>query len=152
MHIPAELYATIKQVMPIACVDLVVENPEGQILLVLRRNSPARGQWWFPGGRVRHGETRAAAAARKLREECGLTGKILREGATCDLMLEEPGCPVASHAITTLFHLRVAANAVATLDAQSAAGEWHLPQEWLSGNLDPFVRRHLAALTRARTC
>ncbi|KAB8124919.1 NUDIX domain-containing protein [Komagataeibacter medellinensis] len=44
---------------------------DGRMLLVRRRNPPDQGLWGFPGGRIEHGESYLAAAARELREETG---------------------------------------------------------------------------------
>ena len=45
MLVPEELYLRIVQVMPISCVDLLVVDEAGKILLLLRKNEPAAGQW-----------------------------------------------------------------------------------------------------------
>lgn len=90
--------------MPIPCVDLLVLDSGGNVLLLKRSNAPAKGQWWFPGGRVHLGEARAAAALRKLREECGLDtiAAAPEEILTADLILPHgQGC--TSHTITTVF-------------------------------------------------
>ncbi|MFC1487957.1 NUDIX domain-containing protein [Thermoproteota archaeon] len=36
-------------------------------------NPPVKGRWWFPGGRIRKGETPKEALAREVKEETGLT-------------------------------------------------------------------------------
>ena len=72
MVVPEPLYQQIWPIMPIACVDVVAHDGDGRVLLLCRAEEPAKGQWWFPGGRVHHMETRADAAARKLKEECSL--------------------------------------------------------------------------------
>ncbi|MCB1319401.1 MAG: NUDIX hydrolase [Leptospiraceae bacterium] len=53
---------------------IVVEDDS--ILLVLRRNPPAAGEWTIPGGRVHTGETLQAAVQRELKEETGLTVEV----------------------------------------------------------------------------
>lgn len=45
---------------------------EGQVLLVRRANSPAKGVWAIPGGRVELGERLQEAAEREIREETGI--------------------------------------------------------------------------------
>lgn len=48
-----------------------------RVLLVHRRNPPAKGIWAIPGGRVRLGESLREAAEREIKEE---TGVIIRAG------------------------------------------------------------------------
>ncbi len=73
MRITEELYRQFCRSMPLACVDLIVVDTDRRVLLLLRKNDPARGHWWFPGGRVLYLETRQQAALRKLRDT-GLFG------------------------------------------------------------------------------
>jgi ADP-ribose pyrophosphatase YjhB (NUDIX family) len=72
MMIPETLYREILRVLPILCVDIVIEGPAGKYLLVKRRNEPLMGEWWTVGGRVLQGEMAEDAARRKLKEEVGL--------------------------------------------------------------------------------
>ena len=69
MIINKDIYQQIVKVMPISCVDLVVVDDYGQVLLARRTNEPAKGEWWFLGGRVHFLENRVDAAVRRLREE-----------------------------------------------------------------------------------
>jgi len=41
------------------------------LLLFYRRDKPAAGIWWWPGGRLLRGETFYVAAIRKIRDETG---------------------------------------------------------------------------------
>ena len=49
--VPAPLYREFITRLPIACVDVAIVH-RGAVLLVKRKDPPARGQWWVPGGRV----------------------------------------------------------------------------------------------------
>lgn len=69
------LYREIVANMPIPCVDIVVSSP-GKYIMALRRNEPARDQWWFPGGRILKGETFHAAAIRLARQELGIEVEV----------------------------------------------------------------------------
>ena len=69
--IPSSLYELILDVLPIASVEAIISK--GNSLLFLRRqNNPAKGEWWFPGGRIRKGETLGEALYREVKEETGL--------------------------------------------------------------------------------
>ncbi|HEY4148870.1 MAG TPA: NUDIX domain-containing protein, partial [Chitinophagaceae bacterium] len=57
--------------MPVLCVDVLILH-EGKCLLLLRDNEPAKGTYWFPGGRVHKNETLRNAALRKAKEETNL--------------------------------------------------------------------------------
>ena len=69
--IPSELYDLIVGVLPIASVEAVISKDDSYLFL-RRNNSPVKGQWWFPGGRVRKGETFAETLYREVKEETGL--------------------------------------------------------------------------------
>ena len=70
--IPDTLYTKIVKCMPIPCVEAIIVK-DGALLFLRRRNSPAKGQWWFPGGRIRRGESIEEALLREVKEETGLT-------------------------------------------------------------------------------
>src|SRR6516165_12721127 len=103
-HIPQELYNQILGNVPIACVDLsIVAN--GCVLLVKRKDPPARGQWWVPGGRVLKGEKMKETARRKAREEVGLdchVGPIIHTAET--IFPDGPG-GIPVHSINSCFLL-----------------------------------------------
>ncbi|OGH88833.1 MAG: hypothetical protein A3J93_01155 [Candidatus Magasanikbacteria bacterium RIFOXYC2_FULL_42_28] len=70
--IKKNLYDKILRLMPIVCVDLLIKRGK-KILLVKRKNNPAKGEWWLPGGRIFKTETIERAARRKARGEVGLS-------------------------------------------------------------------------------
>lgn len=147
MLIPADEYARIIRMIPIPCVDLAVVNPAREIFLVQRKNEPARGEWWFPGGRVHFGETRHDAAVRKLHEECGLTPASLREIGTFDLILDLHETNNISHGITTLFLVEWNGNGEVRLDEQSDQFEWHKVNDWMAMTLHPFITHSLSLIS-----
>jgi colanic acid biosynthesis protein WcaH len=53
--------------------DLIVKNPQGEVLIAKRRNSPAKGYWFVPGGRVYKNESLDSAFDRILTGETGLS-------------------------------------------------------------------------------
>lgn len=58
-------------IRPIAAVGAAVRR-DGQVLIVRRGKSPGYGVWSMPGGAVELGEQMGEAAAREVREECGI--------------------------------------------------------------------------------
>jgi colanic acid biosynthesis protein WcaH len=142
MFIPEPLYKQILQAMPIPCVDLLVVDHGGRVLLHKRRNDPAKGQWWAPGGRVHKGELRAVAAKRKLSEEFGITGEHILpvELSTEDLMLPD-GQGGTSHVIATVYRIEVDSRAPLVLDAQSETAEWRTLRGWSVEDLHPYVHK-----------
>ena len=75
--IPVALYDEITAVMPIASVEAIIMK-DNALLFIKRLNKPAKGKWWFPGGRIRKGETFTKTLNRKIREETGLTVEIIK--------------------------------------------------------------------------
>jgi colanic acid biosynthesis protein WcaH len=72
-RLPAEVFASVVANAPLISIDLVIENPQGQILLGLRKNPPAKDYWFVPGGRIRKSEKLDDAFARLTQEELGIT-------------------------------------------------------------------------------
>jgi colanic acid biosynthesis protein WcaH len=70
--IPKKTYRNIVDAMPILCVDAIIRNDQGQVLLVKRTNEPLKGEWWVPGGRVYKGEGLEDSIQRKIKEELGI--------------------------------------------------------------------------------
>ncbi len=74
--IPEKIYRSIVDTMPILCVDAIIRNAHGQVLLVKRTNEPLKGEWWVPGGRVYKGELLEDSIQRKVKEELGIDIQI----------------------------------------------------------------------------
>ncbi|MFB6227499.1 MAG: NUDIX domain-containing protein [Halobacteriales archaeon] len=70
-HVSEDLFAEFTARMPQVCVEVVLETEEG-ILLAKRTNEPAKGEWFWPGGRLYKGEELEAAARRVAQEELGI--------------------------------------------------------------------------------
>ena len=71
MFIPEFEYKSILSSLPILCVDLLISN-NGKFLLLKRNTEPAKGEYWFPGGRLLKLESIKEACLRKAEEEVNL--------------------------------------------------------------------------------
>jgi ADP-ribose pyrophosphatase YjhB (NUDIX family) len=67
-----EIYSKV----PRLCVDLLIRNDTGQVLLTLRRKNPAN-TWHLPGGTVFVDETLQQAAERIAKEELSMEVQVL---------------------------------------------------------------------------
>jgi len=133
------LYEVTPQSMPIPCVDVVALDAHGQALILLRNNEPAKGAWWFPGGRVRHCESREQAARRKLWEECHLVPSCVTELIALDVLLPD-GSQFMSHGITTIYAACVEDTSNLVLDLQNQDALWVKPAEDVGAHLPTFVQ------------
>jgi len=124
--IPKEEYARIMGVLPILCVDVAVQNSEGQYLLIRRANEPLKDQWWVIGGRVLKGETLEQAAVRKVREEVGLNvGSVKPIGYYEDTLETNPfGLSTPLHSVSVVFSATVDDHQQINLDGQSTVWKY----------------------------
>jgi colanic acid biosynthesis protein WcaH len=130
--IPEEDYKKILNTMPIPCVDLVVRW-QGKLLMVYRDNKPAKGQWWLPGGRVLKNEKLEHAALRKLKEETGLSGTIVKQVGAYDTMFDDAPFEDVNgvHSINTVYLIDVD-GAEVKLDELHSKFQWfdHVDEQW----------------------
>ena len=68
-RLPAAAFEAVVRDAPLVSIDLIVRSPSNRILLGRRRNEPACGTWFVPGGRIYKDERLADAFARTAREE-----------------------------------------------------------------------------------
>ena len=71
-----KVFVEVVKLTPLVSIDLIVKDQTGKVLLGRRRNAPAQGKWFVPGGRIRKNETLARAFERICREELGITAEI----------------------------------------------------------------------------
>jgi ADP-ribose pyrophosphatase YjhB (NUDIX family) len=77
IRLSKELYGGIVANIPTVCVDIILQREvDDKVLLFYRRDKPAKGLWWLPGGRMLKGETFFETALRKVRDEMGHGSKL----------------------------------------------------------------------------
>lgn len=70
-YLSDEDYDFIYSRSPRICVDLLIRNNQGEILLTKRDIEPYKDHWHFPGGRIKFRETAQEAIRRVLKAELG---------------------------------------------------------------------------------
>lgn len=143
MYIPGPDYARIQAVLPILCVDAVITH-ERRCLLLRRCNQPARGQLWFPGGRLNKNELIAVAALRKAFEEARLQCEF-----QSILSIEETLFPrvddmvTDTHTVNVCCHLTLIELKEIVIDSQHEGFRWVDKDEAQRLPLHDGVRRPL---------
>ncbi|MBS0362941.1 MAG: NUDIX hydrolase [Proteobacteria bacterium] len=121
---------------------LLTRSAPRKVLLIRRAKAPFEGQWAIPGGYVDMDEEIAAAAARELAEETGVTGLDLRFLGYFDAVGRDPRERTLSLAFVGEVESEHAVLAAAADDAAEAA--WHRLDA-----LPPLAFDHAEILKRA---
>jgi 8-oxo-dGTP diphosphatase len=87
---------------PVLGVSTLVRRGDS-ILLVRRGNPPLSDIWAFPGGRVEFGESLAAAAAREVAEETGITVRIDGPIDHAEVLIRNDAGAVERHYVLIVF-------------------------------------------------
>lgn len=70
--LPQDTFKTIVASTPLISIDLIVRDPQNNVLLGKRVNRPAQGYWFVPGGRVLKDESIDQTFIRLLKIELGI--------------------------------------------------------------------------------
>jgi colanic acid biosynthesis protein WcaH len=132
---------------PLVSIDLIVRDERERVLVGLRRNRPAQGFWFTPGGRIYKDEriddaflriTHAELGRELPRSEGTLFG--IYEHFYDDNALELPG--VSTHYVVLAYQLRVDATSLVLPDSQHGQFRWMSVNEILG---DPAVHANTRA-------
>lgn len=138
MDIPEKKYREIVELIPTPCVDLVILYNE-RVLLIRRKNNPAKGELWLPGGRIIKNENFNTAVKRKLLEETGLSGKIIKQIGFEETIFDEAfvgDIKTGTHTINLIFLVEADGDSV-ILDEQSSEYKWI---DFIDEKLHPYVK------------
>ena len=137
-RLDTELFKSVVANTPLISVDLIVRNPQGQILLGLRVNRPAQGYWFVPGGRVQKDEPLAEAFARLTEAELGLSLPMTagRFYGVWQHFYDDnfSDADFSTHYIVLGFRLQVDAEALTLPEAQHNDYRWMSPKVLLAAD------------------
>ena len=141
-RIPDDEWATVARSVPIVSVDLVVVR-DGRVALGKRRNEPAKGEWFVPGGRVQRTERLADAVHRVAEADLGLDVTIDRRLGVYEHFygVADVADAGGKHYVLVGFRVTAAPGAVRA-DDQHDGFEWFAPPFEFESH--PYVRDCLA--------
>lgn len=145
MFLDQATFTTVLASTPLVSIDLIVQNSQGEVLLGERKNRPAKGSWFVPGGRILKNESLATAFKRLTLAELGV------EFAISAATLQGPydhfytdsvfGDEPSTHYVAIAYRLKVA-ELPALPEQQHSAYRWFNIDELLT---NPLVHKHTKA-------
>ena len=138
--IPAEKWKVIMDNVPIVSVDLIVKR-DGGVLLGLRENEPAKGEWFVPGGTVLKNERLVEAVQRVSRTELGCGVEIIDRLGVYEHFYEtsEVETVESKHYIANAFVVEPVDEVAVSDDQHTEIRTFEPPFE----DLHPYVERYL---------
>ena len=109
---------------PAPTVDIIIEMPDGRIVLIRRKNPPLG--WALPGGFVDYGEPLWETAVREAREETSLEVELTEQFHT----YSDPARDPRQHTVATVYLARAQGRPEAAGDAAEVGlySPWELPE------------------------
>ena len=132
MYIAPKKYNKILKRIPIICVDLLIIS-DGKCLLLKRDNEPAKGQYWFPGGRINKLESIKDAALRKAKEETNLDCEFIKTVTLEEtIFLKNENMDTDVHTVNICCHLVTATIVPLQID------KYHKDYKWVNQQSDSY--------------
>jgi colanic acid biosynthesis protein WcaH len=138
--IPPAEWSVVVDNVPLVSVDLIV-NHEGGVVLGLRENDPAKGEWFVPGGVVFKNERLTDAVDRVARTELGTDVKIIERLGAFEHFYEtsEVDGVDTKHYVANAFVVEPTGPIDATDDQHTDVRVFDPPIE----DVHPYVQRYL---------
>jgi len=137
MYLSEDKYNEIEKLVPLACLNIIIVDDEGRILVMKRNNEPAKGLYWYPGGRIKRGQSLEEALKEKIKEETGLEWQELEfiRVASVDSTLFK-----TRHTININFLLKKKTNSTIRLNPEHSDFKWVKPRDFDKEKLNPYLK------------
>ena len=139
-YIDEELYSKFVELMPIACVDVLIHDDAGHILLVKRNQEPAKGKWWIVGVRLLKEASLTEGAVRKAKEEVMLDVKVEKLIGVYDEFFDTSHQGYPTHTVCIAFLAK--ADNLLMADSDYTCDGFKLVKD-IDGSHDPYLVRVL---------
>jgi colanic acid biosynthesis protein WcaH len=149
MKLSNEEFSHVINVTPLVAIDLILRNQQGQVLLGQRRNRPAQGYWFVPGGRIMKNERLLDALKRIAYTELGIELRSGQMIGTFDHLYDENVfglADVTTHYVTIAYQVEIESDSKLIPDAQHEKFEWWDQEALLAS---PEVHEHTKEYFRA---
>lgn len=142
-----EEFLKVVENTPLISIDLIVFDPDGKILVGLRKNRPAQNTWFVPGGKILKDERIADAIQRISKSELGVEifsemahFKGVYEHLYPDNFAEAPG--ISTHYIVLAYEVHLRSPPPSPPPDQHSKFRWLTLQEMLE---DPAIHKNTKA-------
>jgi len=115
----------IFRIIPVPTADLIIQRSDGSVLLLKRKNYPAKNKWWLPGGKIDFKEKLEQAALRIAEGETGIKVRVERQLGVVEFFFKKGWFGNPCHPIANVFLVRPLNEfGKVQLDDQSASYRW----------------------------
>lgn len=128
--LPNNLFQSIQQSMPVACVDLIIlrSNNENilETLLIKRKIYPEIGMWCLIGGRIIKGERINDTIQRQAKRELGISVNILFPwNETTPIMgLSDPITDIQKHSVVLVYPVTISNGQIKKSGPEFSEAKW----------------------------
>lgn len=147
MFIPDNFYKQIVEYSVISTVDIIFMDHNKSILLGRRSNSPLKGEYYIPWGRIRKNETIIQGVQRKAKEEFNIDidiNKLVFVGSYDDIF-EDSAWNTSTHCVPRVFAYQLNNDEVKMLlpDTQHTDIKFAIYND---PSLHPFLKQRLETI------
>lgn len=146
--VPREIYEKILEHSIICALDGIVLQNE-KILLALRKQEPAKGKLWIPGGRQFKGELPEEGIVKRIKEETNLEVKVIKLIGMEDLFFDKTefqNVKTGVHYLSRIYLVKpTSPNQKVQLDDTQRTHIW-IDKKWYEQNkngLHKYVQKHI---------